>query len=1019
MPPERPLYELTLRRWTVDDGLPTDALTNVLQTADGFLWLTSFDGLARFDGTRFEVFDKLSVDAFLSNGFHELALGPGGELWIGTQSAGAVVYRDGVFEPAVPGGRLEATVRTLLIDRDGVVWAGTGDFGAYRLEAGAWVPVAHPALAGATVRNVVQTQDGAIWFATEGNGLVRLEDGVFEVLTAGLASNAVTSIVEAAGGDLWIGTEEGLSRLDRATGELAAAAELDGVEIFHMALDPRGSLWIAAEQGLIRRRRDGVFERLDSLAGESLRRLTSVAFDREGGTWLVSYADGLFHLKAGKFKNFTPEAGLATERVSVVYETPAGEVLAGGDRGRIDVIRAGAADGDAVEPLELAGALPDVRIRDLLEDREGRLWIASSAGLATIAAGSSRELAIETGFPSNQARLLLEDRTGRLWIGTRNRGLIERLADGRFRTLDKSSGLISNFILSIEEGPAGELLLGTHEGLSVLKPDGTIVNYGPTEGVPGIVFSTEVDAGGDLWLATNGGIGRLAGGEVRTVATAQGLPSEAVFDLVFDRGDWAWLSSNAGVVKVSRQDLIAVMEGRRPRIDPAVYDDRDGMANRACTGAAKILEASDGKLWFPTLGGISVIDPNDLPVNRVPPPVRITGFAVDSVPRVLPGLAPRKGELADRLSGPAPAHYELEPGTREVTFDFAALSFVAPSKMQVRYRLEGFDAGWTDAGSERTVRYTSLPAGDYTFRVIAANNDGVWNREGAALDFRVEPFLYQRPLFLGVVALLAAAALRGLWGWRMRTVRARQARLESAIADKERLLEELEWKNSEMERFNYTVSHDLKSPLVTIQGFLGMLRKDALAGDHERMEADIRRISSAAGKMSQLIEDLLELSRVGRVAGEPRNVDLCVAAADAVERLTGQIEARGAEVHIAPDLPVVRGDATRIGEVYQNLIGNAVKYMGEQPAPSVEVGVRPGGVLFVRDNGTGIEPRYQQQVFGLFNRLNTAEEGTGVGLALVKRIVELHGGRIWIESEGQGRGSTFCFTFSGGSPPNG
>ncbi len=1016
LPPERPLHELTLKRWTVDDGLPTDALTNVLQTADGFLWLTTFNGLARFDGTRFEVFDKLTTPAFLSNGFHELAEGPGGDLWIGTQSGGVVVYRDGVFQPAVPDGRLEATVRSLLIDDAGAVWAGTGDFGAFRLEGSGWMPVAHPALTDVTVRDIAQGSGGAVWFATEGNGLVRLAGGVFEAVASvpGLASDAVTSLCEAADGGLWVGTMAGLSRLrpegspGREAGAtslrgaaLEAVAELAGVEILRMVLDPRGNLWIAAEQGLIRRdHASGAFERLESLAGEPLRKLNAITFDREGGVWAASYAGGLFGLESGKFKNFTPESGLATERVNVLYQTAGGRVLAGGDRGRIDVI-----EGDVVRPLRLAEPMPDVRIRDLLQDRRGNLWIASAAGVSKIAAAPRTDggkVSTVSGFPSHQARLVFEDRSGRIWVGTRGGGLIEVLEDGGLRTLDRSSGLISDFILSIQEGPGGELLLGTHEGLAILEPDGAIVNYGQADGVPGIVFSTLIDADGGIWLATNGGVSRLRRGEIRTVATAGGLPSEAVFDLALDRGGWFWLSTNTGVVKVSRRQLIAVLEGRRRAIEPVVYDDRDGMANRACTGAAKILEASDGKLWFPTLGGISVIDPNDLPVNRVPPPLTITRFAVDGEPLVLHGLEP---------------DLELAPGTREVIFDFAALSFVAPSKMLVRYRLEGFDDDWIDAGTRRTVRYTSLPHGDYAFRVIAANNDRVWNSEGASLGFRIAPHFYQRPLFAVALAAAALAALRAFWGWRMRTVRARQALLESVIADKQRLLEELEAKNTEMERFNYTVSHDLKSPLVTIQGFLGMLEKDALAGDLERMKSDIGRIRGAAAKMSQLLEELLELSRVGRVAHEPQDVDLGALVAAAVERLTGQIEARGAEVVIAPDLPVVRGDPTRLGEVYQNLIGNAVQYMGDEPAPRVEVGVRPDGVLYVSDNGVGVEPRYHAKVFGLFERLDAGTEGTGIGLALVQRIVEVHGGRVWIESEGRGQGSTFCLTLGAAPSP--
>ncbi len=230
---------------------------------------------------------------------------------------------------------------------------------------------------------------------------------------------------------------------------------------------------------------------------------------------------------------------------------------------------------------------------------------------------------------------------------------------------------------------------------------------------------------------------------------------------------------------------------------------------------------------------------------------------------------------------------------------------------------------------------------------------------------------------------------------------------------RERLIAKLEAKNDELERFTYTVSHDLKSPLVTIKGFLGLLEKDAAKGDTQRMQLDIQQIGAAADKMQQLLSELLELSRIGRVVNQPEEISLTELVREAVELVTGWIKERGVAVEVASEMPVVCVDRIRLLEVYQNLIDNAVKFMGDQPEPRVEIGVeqKEGEVVcFVRDNGIGIKPRYHEQIFDLFDRLNHEGEGTGIGLALVKRIVEVHGGRIWVESEGSGRGSTFWFT---------
>ncbi len=238
---------------------------------------------------------------------------------------------------------------------------------------------------------------------------------------------------------------------------------------------------------------------------------------------------------------------------------------------------------------------------------------------------------------------------------------------------------------------------------------------------------------------------------------------------------------------------------------------------------------------------------------------------------------------------------------------------------------------------------------------------------------------------------------------------------KQAELDRERLITELEAKNAELERFTYTVSHDLRSPLVTIKGFLGCVAKDAADGDHERLAQDLERIGKAADHMERLLSELLQLSRLGRIAEPSSQVELSEVVAEARDRLAGPLAEGGVELTVAGDLPVVTGDRLRLLEVVQNLLENAVRFMGDQPRPRIEIGTRRDGaesVLFVRDNGVGIPPEHHDRVFDLFQRLDPATEGTGVGLALVRRIVEVHGGRIWVESEGTGRGSTFCLTLA-------
>ncbi len=232
-------------------------------------------------------------------------------------------------------------------------------------------------------------------------------------------------------------------------------------------------------------------------------------------------------------------------------------------------------------------------------------------------------------------------------------------------------------------------------------------------------------------------------------------------------------------------------------------------------------------------------------------------------------------------------------------------------------------------------------------------------------------------------------------------------------AEREKVIKELEAKNAELERFTYTVSHDLKSPLITISGFIGLLEADAQKGSKEKFKGDLQRIGDAAEKMKRLLDELLELSRIGRLMNPPLDIPFEEIAKEAISLVRGRLQAGNIEVSVQKGLPIVRGDRRRLVEVLQNLIDNAAKFMGDQTEPKIEIGIHPNNneyIFFVKDNGMGLEPQFHQKIFGLFDKLDPHSEGTGIGLALVRRIVEVHGGRIWVESEGLNKGSTFFFT---------
>jgi signal transduction histidine kinase len=312
-----------------------------------------------------------------------------------------------------------------------------------------------------------------------------------------------------------------------------------------------------------------------------------------------------------------------------------------------------------------------------------------------------------------------------------------------------------------------------------------------------------------------------------------------------------------------------------------------------------------------------------------------------------------------------------------------------------------------------------LPTGKNTFEVKARDLDLNEDPTPAAIHFSVTPPIWQQPWFVALVFIM----LSGVGFQTIRIIRrdrkllTANIELEAARESLEQRVTErtadLETRNAELERFTYTVSHDLKSPLVTIRGFLGLLKKDALAGDRARMEGDIEQIDNAAGSMSELLDDLLELSRIGRIVNPNEEISLEALSKQVVNLLKPQAEERSIQITIAPNLPSIYGDRLRLQEVLQNLIENAIKFCRDTANPHIEIGHRSENgqeLCFVKDNGIGIEPQYHEKVFGLFERLDDSKEGTDIGLALVKRIVELHGGTVWVESKGAGKGTTFCFT---------
>ena len=718
---------------------------------------------------------------------------------------------------------------------------------------------------------------------------------------------------------------------------------------------------------------------------------TSILADREGAVWIGSLR-GLARVGSRRFFSLDARAGLAENEVTAIAELSGGRFVLGHNAGLTFLDQGGTRVVSAFALRDLPTPARGVpRLLDLAVDGSGTAWAAASVALLEV--GPDRRVSVYH-LPERAVSVDV-DRRGRLFVLS-NQGLhlrrggrfeeipvaIEggrRFSAGRWLVNDGANRLFvaTSFGLLWRDGLAADELDPTVVWHRAVSPDRRGDN----------IYAVDVTSEGEVLVGTAGGLYRLVRGALEEVKGTMAL-GRAIYFLLRDRTGKLWAGTDDGV-------FIAEPGGYRH------LSVRHGLVGRETNRGAGIVDSS-GRVWIGTDQGLSIYR-EDLDVRlTTPPAVEIQGLDIDGERRA------------------AGEDLALATSPRSVEFRVRTISFSEEEQVVCRYRLEGLNEEWQGPAplASAGVRYTHLPPGIYRLRIAAAwRPGGPWGPESVSQEIRVPASLWQRP---GIWALALIGLTSMLWGghrFRLRQLGRRNAQLESfnhqlreSVAERQRLISELEAKNSELERFTYTVSHDLKAPLVTIRGFASLVEKDASEGQLDQLRSDIQRVHKAAETMGVLLDQLLDLSRIGRVVGPAQSLPLGPLVLEAAQRVP---DMASVELVVAPDLPVVAGDRTRLLEVFENLLGNAVKFRDPQQSPKVEVSVRDGAepVIIVADNGLGIDPKFKDRVFELFERLDKRVPGTGIGLAIVKRIVEFHGGRIWVESTGvPGEGSRFCFT---------
>lgn len=783
--------------WTTDNGLPQNGLRGIAQTPDGYLWMTTFAGLVRFDGIRFTTFNKSNTKGIISNRFTGIYCDKGGALYASSTEDGTLtVYRNGIFTSytadQVPGHYIE-NIQSYKNGEAGFLTVGGENYARswYFLRNGEFI------LSENIPKNYnrvdYEGKSGTHWVLTPTEVTEIRRNGVITVYNYKIERFDFTrAAFEDSRGGLWIGGFT-LERLQN--GKVEQFGARDGfpknADFHSFWEEPDGSVWFAnggpSGEGLgLVRYRDGKFSSFGKDAGLSDANIFCVFKDREGLIWLATNK-GLNRLRKKVITAYNERDGLRSSEVYPILRDSKENIWIGTVKGltvyrdgKFEPVKFELTDKDLPEFMKWKDT--EMAVQALWEDSNGKMWIGVGGELYVAENGRIRVL---KEAANHHIFAIRQDTAGNVWVAT-NKGIL-LFRDYRLKASYSDKDGLPNPVMSvIYEDTQGRLWFGGVGGLSEFK-DGKFINYTTREGLIGNqVRSIYEDADGTLWIGTYGeGLSRFKDGQFSNYTTDNGLYTNDVFAIQEDAHGNFWISSNLGIYRVNRQELNDFADGKVAKINSLGYGKEDGMLNNECNGGRQpaSIKDKDGNFWFPTQDGVAVVDSKQERYNSLPPVVVIESATVEK----------KEIDISNGLV--------IEPGQRNIEIKFTGTSLIKSEQIKFKYKLEGIDSDWVDGNPNRTAYYSYLPPGNYSFRVKAANSDGIWNEQGTAINVELQPFFYQTRWFSLLCLTLGIFGLFAVWKISVHQLEARERQLARMVGEK---TQELKKANEELHQLAHS-----------------------------------------------------------------------------------------------------------------------------------------------------------------------------------------------------------------------